>query len=553
VSLVEYGPSGGAPIQTIALPSTDASGQHALTATGLSTSEGEISRSPDGRYLTITGYDAVVGANGPVVNTVQEGLTSTAPTDVARTIGRVDGNGLVDTSTALGDANTPSIIRSATTSDGTHFLVAGGNGGLLSTTLGATTTSVVAGTATSNLNGVTQQGSSAANAIVFASASDVAGRLYSEQGGTLTPLPGVSATALPYGYALLDLGGGAGFAGTGLDTLYLADGADRAGAIDKYVYDGSSWQEAGTIALDGALGLAAVPTGTGHAVSIVATTEKGLYTLTDPDGTDAAHFNGSPDQIATAPSKEEFRGVAIAPKVPSGPSIVVNSPSAGAKITTGTSSVHFAARIADPDGVASATVAVDGGSPIATTESGTTNTNDTWTATVPLGGLALGKHTLTIVATDASAGASKTTTNSSFSIVAKAPTTPKGDVGKGTTSLLSSLVKHTGFKPVVVKGAPLYKGKHLGLATKKKGLVSFTFYGKKLAIHLVGGRSSGKVVITVGGKSHTVNLYRKKTTKIVETFSFTKTKAVKVAIKAPHKKSRKSKGYLVTLGWLVVS
>ena len=62
VFLKEYGPSGTA-VQSIPLPTADTSGgQHALTATGLSTSEGEITRSPDGRYLTVTGYDATVVA-----------------------------------------------------------------------------------------------------------------------------------------------------------------------------------------------------------------------------------------------------------------------------------------------------------------------------------------------------------------------------------------------------------------------------------------------------------------------------------------------------------
>jgi hypothetical protein len=199
VSLVEYGPGGGSPIQTIALPTSDVGGQHALTAAGLSTSEGEITRSPDGRYLTVTGYDAVPGTTGPVVSSVHESLTATSPASVARTIGRVDGNGLIDTSTALTDANTPNIIRSASTTDGVHFDVGGGNGGLLSTTLGATTTTVAAGSASSNLNGISVQGSTPADSAVFAGASGSGERLFSLSAGTLTALPGVSTAALPFG------------------------------------------------------------------------------------------------------------------------------------------------------------------------------------------------------------------------------------------------------------------------------------------------------------------------------------------------------------------
>src|SRR3954452_6592048 len=65
VHLDTYAPMGGAPLSTIALPTTTAGAQHALTAVGFSTSEGEITRSPDGRFLTVTGYDAAPGTFGP--------------------------------------------------------------------------------------------------------------------------------------------------------------------------------------------------------------------------------------------------------------------------------------------------------------------------------------------------------------------------------------------------------------------------------------------------------------------------------------------------------
>ena len=47
-----------APVQSIALPTTPSDGNAALTASGLSRSEGLISRSADGKYLAVTGYDA---------------------------------------------------------------------------------------------------------------------------------------------------------------------------------------------------------------------------------------------------------------------------------------------------------------------------------------------------------------------------------------------------------------------------------------------------------------------------------------------------------------
>src|SRR4051794_23167427 len=42
IRLDTYGPAGGAPLSTIALPTATSGAQHALTAVGFSTSEGEI-------------------------------------------------------------------------------------------------------------------------------------------------------------------------------------------------------------------------------------------------------------------------------------------------------------------------------------------------------------------------------------------------------------------------------------------------------------------------------------------------------------------------------
>ena len=51
----------GTKIQSVALPTTAAEGNHRLTASGQSRSEGLIDRSADGRFIAVTGYDAAVG------------------------------------------------------------------------------------------------------------------------------------------------------------------------------------------------------------------------------------------------------------------------------------------------------------------------------------------------------------------------------------------------------------------------------------------------------------------------------------------------------------
>ena len=70
----------------------------------------------------------------------------------------------------------------------------------------------------------------------------------------LTPITGLPTDFLPFGYAFADQTG-ADFAGTKFDTLYFTDGAEGGGAVRKYRFDGTTWAEAGSAPLDGALGL----------------------------------------------------------------------------------------------------------------------------------------------------------------------------------------------------------------------------------------------------------------------------------------------------------
>src|SRR4051812_10976259 len=77
----EYSPA-GARIQSIALPTASASGNSPLTASGLSRSEGQIARSADGRFVTVTGYAAAPGTTGPGGFS----LTASDPATVGRVV-----------------------------------------------------------------------------------------------------------------------------------------------------------------------------------------------------------------------------------------------------------------------------------------------------------------------------------------------------------------------------------------------------------------------------------------------------------------------------------
>ena len=57
VFLDEYSPTGTL-VQSIAASTADSGSTHILTAGGTATSEGELNLSPNGQFLTLTGYDA---------------------------------------------------------------------------------------------------------------------------------------------------------------------------------------------------------------------------------------------------------------------------------------------------------------------------------------------------------------------------------------------------------------------------------------------------------------------------------------------------------------
>src|SRR5438067_9892638 len=134
VFLDEYTPAGTL-VQSVAMPTTGASGR--LVASGTATTEGFLSRSEDGRYLVVPGYDAALGA------------TVTSSTTVPRVIGRVDANGAVDTSTSYIDAASAGNLRSATSSDGSRYWTSGSTQGPRTIVHGATTATVIS---TNNTN-----------------------------------------------------------------------------------------------------------------------------------------------------------------------------------------------------------------------------------------------------------------------------------------------------------------------------------------------------------------------------------------------------------------
>lgn len=307
VFLDEYSPA-GALVQSIALPTVADGSNRPLVASGTSYSEGLLSRSADGHSLVVPGYDVPLG--GAVA------LSSTSAASVPRVVGRVSASGAVDTTTALTDFADASSPRSAASTNGTDFWLAGGSGGVRYASLGSTTSTQLS-TAATNLRQAnvfdgqlyvsTGSGSAFRIAAVGAGCPTTAGQ-------SLAGLPGFPTSGSPYGFFLADLDPGV----AGADTLYVAD--DGPGALAKYSLVAGQWSANGTVGAEADDYRALCATVDGSVVTLYATRNAGssasgggeLVRLVDASGYNGA-LSATPGLLAAAAPKTAFRGVALAP------------------------------------------------------------------------------------------------------------------------------------------------------------------------------------------------------------------------------------------------
>ncbi|WP_425145269.1 beta strand repeat-containing protein [Deinococcus sp.] len=309
-----------APVSTVTLPTAVNGSNRRLTASGTASSEGLISRSTDGKFILLTGYDAALGTTG-----VASTSTSTAPI-VNRVVGRVSASGAVDTTTALTAFNANNI-RSATSVDGSSFYITGNGNGVIYAPLGTVGSGTVVSNTFTNLRQVNIFGgqlyvSSGSGALRL---GPVGSGTPTNTGQTITPLPGfpviTTANAMnsPFQFFFADLNSNV----AGLDTLYVADDNNVStvpGGIQKYSFDGTTWTAKGTAgtAADAYRGLTGFVNGTNVTLYAVRKGGSGamgggeLVSLTDSSGSTGT-LSGTPTLLATAPANEAFRGVALAP------------------------------------------------------------------------------------------------------------------------------------------------------------------------------------------------------------------------------------------------
>jgi hypothetical protein len=292
VFLDEYTPA-GVPVQTIALPTTVNGTNDALTSSGSATSEGALTRSVDGQYLVIAGYNAAPGTAG---------VAGSASASVARVVGRIDAGGNIDTTTALTDAFTGNNIRSATTIDGTSFWIAGpgvtSNNGIRFATLGATTSTSLNSAAPTNnrivniINNQLYTSTGSGTVGIYAIGSGV------PTSGPQTPsiLTGTSvASGSPYDYVFADP-----------NTLYVADdrSSGTGAGLEKLTQSGGTWTLAYS-ALDGTAGFRSLTLAGSTLYGI--TTNNLLVSATDTGS--GFTFN----TVVTGATNTALRGVDLAP------------------------------------------------------------------------------------------------------------------------------------------------------------------------------------------------------------------------------------------------
>ena len=299
IFLDEYTTS-GAFIGTLSSPisTTDTTG---LVDSYTAGSEGALTLSADGKYLTIAGYHAAIGTAGVAT---AAGLT--------RGVALINAAGVVDVSTSLTQASTygANNIRSAVTTNGTDLFLTGtgatGTAGVRTAVVGGTTSAQLNnGDATPATN--TRVANLFGGDLYFSTGSGTQG-IYkvgtgaSTTTGQTTALTAADPAGSPYDFFF-----------TNANTLYVADDrtsatATGAGGLLQYVNSGSGFVLTSTFNLAGATtGTTAGLRGlTGNATNLFAVSSDNRLVSFNL-GTTAF------TTLATATANTTFRGVDFAP------------------------------------------------------------------------------------------------------------------------------------------------------------------------------------------------------------------------------------------------
>ena len=310
---------------TFPLPTTASATSQPFVLSGTADSEGVLTLSTDGRYLTLIGYATTI----PTL--------AVKGAAVPRVIARMDASFAFDTTTTLGSsvALAGDNARSAVTQDGTAFWIAGN--AAANANRGVWYVSPLGPTATAGQLSATN--STRLCNIFFGRLYCVTTVVLGTLGAAGVPLPApppllapavlpgfTGATSL-FGFAMFDLV--APFDETP-DTIYVADERlpSAGGGIQKWMLVGGTWtlgtnstfnkDLAGALLATGVHGLSAIQSGS--TITLIGTTIEATgnriveYIDANLDNTGATLPSAvNATWIQTVPANEIFRGVAVSP------------------------------------------------------------------------------------------------------------------------------------------------------------------------------------------------------------------------------------------------
>ena len=289
VFLDEYTPA-GVLVQSIPMPTTASGSNKRFTNSGSATSEGALTLSTDGRYLTLAGYDAATGTAS---------IASTTSANNNRVVAVVGMSGSIDTTTALSDAYSANNIRSAVYDPATGIWTGGPGTGVRFTTFGGTTSTQLSTglTNTRVVNVANGQLYTSSASGAFQGVSSVGSGLPTSSGQTVTLLSGFPTASGPSAYD---------FCFADASTLYVADDRTNGnGGIQKWTLNAGTWTLAYTLASAtnvGARGL------TSDGTALLATTTDNKLVMVTDTGVGSAFTT-----LVTGATNTALRGVEFTP------------------------------------------------------------------------------------------------------------------------------------------------------------------------------------------------------------------------------------------------
>ena len=289
----------------IPLPVTMNGSNQPVSLSGSATSDGQLTRSVDRRYVLLAGYATAVGSTDAGV------AAGTGP----RVIARIAANGTVDSSTVLGGSFSAGNVRGAVSVDGLSLWAFGqstNTGGLVEVAFGGMTSAPVVSVPTNVRYAAIYDGA------LWGTVSQSGGHGVFRVNGTVgTLLPGFPTTNGPsrFGFVAFDRD-----TTPGIDTIYQCDDGSVSsmtgqGGVYKHTLVGGSWTSAGPYRMGLANGCRSI-TGfvDGSNVTLLLTagdSANRIYRASDTGGMPEATVW---TEIRRAATNTAFRGIALAPR-----------------------------------------------------------------------------------------------------------------------------------------------------------------------------------------------------------------------------------------------